>query len=50
MPFKSRAQAAYMFIHKPKLAREFAEKTANIKKLPEHVAKKRKEIAEKMIH
>jgi len=33
-PFKSKAQAKYMFAIKPALAEEFAKKTLNIKKLP----------------
>ncbi len=41
MPFKSKAQARYMFAKKPELAEEFAEATPNIKKLPNHVKKKR---------
>lgn len=40
MPFKSKAQAKFMFAKKPKLAKEFAEKTKSIKALPEHVKKK----------
>lgn len=35
MPFKSKAQARYLHAVKPELAKEFAEKTLNIKKLPE---------------
>ncbi len=41
-PFKSKAQQKFMFAKKPKLAKEFAEATPNIKKLPEHVKKKKK--------
>lgn len=40
MPFKSKAQAHYMFAVKPELAKEFAAKTKSIAKLPEHVKKK----------
>ena len=40
MPFKSKAQAKYMFAKKPELAKEFAAATPSIKKLPEHVKKK----------
>lgn len=40
MPFKSKAQAGYMFVHHPKIAREFASKTRDIAALPER-AKKR---------
>jgi hypothetical protein len=42
MPFKSKAQQKFMFSQKPKLAKEFAEHTPNIKSLPEHVKKKKK--------
>lgn len=33
MPFKSQAQRAFMFIHHPKIAKEFEASTVN-KKLP----------------
>jgi len=36
MPFKSKAQAKHLFSTKPKIAKEFAEKTKSIKSLPEH--------------
>ena len=36
MPFKSRAQARWMFSKKPELAKEFASETSSIKALPEH--------------
>lgn len=39
MPFKSKAQAKYMFAKKPKLAKEFASKTKSIKALPKKVKK-----------
>ena len=42
MPFKSKAQARYMFAKKPELAKEFAEATPSIKKLPNHVKKRKK--------
>ncbi len=42
MPFKSKAQQRYLFAKKPKLAKEFAEHTANISKLPEIAPKARK--------
>jgi hypothetical protein len=42
MPFKSLAQARYLFANKPKIAKEYAAKTKSIKKLPEHVKKKKK--------
>ena len=35
MPFKSQAQARYMFAKKPSMAKEFASKTKSIKGLPE---------------
>ena len=35
MPFKSKAQARFLFSQKPKIAKEFASKTKNFKKLPE---------------
>jgi len=35
MPFQSKAQARFLFAKDPKLAKEFAEKTKNIKTLPE---------------
>ena len=45
MPFKSKAQAGYLFAKKPKVAKEFADATKeegiNIKKLPEHVKQKK---------
>ena len=37
MPFKSKAQAKYLFAKKPELAKEFASKTKSIKALPEKV-------------
>lgn len=41
MPFKSKAQQGYLFIHHPEIAEEFAEHTPKsaYKKLPEHVSK-----------
>lgn len=42
MPFKSKAQARYMFAKEPEIAREFADKTKNIKALPEKVKKNKK--------
>jgi len=41
MPFKSKAQARYMFAKKPELAKEFASKTKSIKSLPNKVKKKK---------
>jgi len=42
MPFKSKAQQAYLFAKKPAIAKEFAAKTKSFKKLPEHVKPKTK--------
>ena len=42
MPFKSRAQSRYLFATEPKMAKEFAAKTPNMKKLPEKVKPKKK--------
>lgn len=42
MPFKSKAQARFMFSKKPALAQEFADATKSIKKLPEYVKVKSK--------
>ena len=36
MPFKSKAQAKYMFAKHPKIAKEFAKHTPSIKALPAH--------------
>ena len=41
-PFKSKAQARFMYAKHPKLAKEFSEHTKSIKKLPEHVKPKAK--------
>jgi hypothetical protein len=42
MPFKSKAQRAYLFMHEPEVAKEFAAHTPKGKKLPEHVKPKAK--------
>lgn len=42
MPFKSKAQRGYLFAKKPKVAREFAEKTPKGVKLPARVKAKKK--------
>jgi hypothetical protein len=39
MPFKSKAQAKFMFANHPTIAKEFADATPDIKKLPEHKKK-----------
>jgi hypothetical protein len=38
-PFRSKAQARYLYSQKPKIAKEFASKTKSIKALPEHKKK-----------
>jgi len=40
MPFKSKAQAKYMFAKHPEIAKEFADATPSIKKLPTRLKKK----------
>lgn len=50
MPFKSKAQAHWMFLKKPKMAKEWAAHTKSIKSLPEKVTKKKsmkKKVAKK---
>ena len=42
MPFKSKVQRRYMHAKKPKLAKEFQEKTPKNAKLPERKRKKKK--------
>ncbi len=37
MPFKSKAQARFMFAKHPAIAKEFAAKTSSIKSLPDYV-------------
>lgn len=49
MPFKSKAQAKYMFWAKPKLAKEFAEKTLSIKNLPKKLGSTHDKLFEKQI-
>jgi hypothetical protein len=39
MPFKSRAQRAYLFIHHPEVAQEFASKTPRHASLPYKVGR-----------
>lgn len=41
-PFKSKSQMRYMYAKEPELAKEFAEKTKSVKKLPEKVKLKKK--------
>lgn len=42
MPFKSRAQQRYLYATHPAVAKEFAAKTKNFKKLPQHVKQNHK--------
>ena len=42
MPFKSKAQAKYMFAKHPQIAKEFADKTPSIKALPKKLKAKKK--------
>lgn len=41
MPFKSKAQRAYLYAKRPDVAAEFASKTPKGKKLPARVKKKK---------
>lgn len=41
MPFKSKAQQRYLFAKEPAVAREFAKKTVDFKRLPEKVKPKK---------
>ncbi len=49
MPFSSKAQARYLFMKDPAVAKEFASKTKSIKSLPEHVSNKNKSMKAKMV-
>lgn len=40
MPWASKAQRGYMWVHHPEIAREFEKKTVDLAKLPERVKKK----------
>ena len=40
MPFKSKLQRAYLYANKPALAKKYAKKTPEGKKLPKKVKKK----------
>lgn len=42
MPFKSKSQQAYLFIHAPKVAKRFAAKTTDYKSLPEQAAARKR--------
>lgn len=39
MPFKSKAQRAFLYMNHPEVAKEFAAATPKGKKLPDHKAK-----------
>jgi len=41
MPFKSKAQVRFMYSQHPEIAKRWAKETLKIKKLPEHVKKKK---------
>jgi hypothetical protein len=41
MPFKSKAQAKWMFANKPQMAKKWADHTPNIKALPKKKSKKK---------
>lgn len=42
MPFRSKAQEKFMFSQKPKMAKQWAKETPDIKDLPKKVKKKKK--------
>lgn len=42
MPFASKAQRGYLFVHNPKVAKEFAAVTPKGKKLPKRVKRSAK--------
>lgn len=50
MPFKSRAQQRWMFATNPEMAKKWADKTKNFKKLPEKVKKKKKKVIKESFH
>lgn len=41
MPFRSKAQMRWMFVHHPRIARRWAHHTRNLKRLPAHVRRRR---------
>lgn len=45
MPFRSKAQQGYLYVHLPEIAKRFASETPkeDYKKMPEHVKQSRKE-------
>jgi hypothetical protein len=42
MPFKSKAQRSYLYIHHPNVAKEFEKQTKKGNKLPEHIKRKKR--------
>jgi len=42
MPFKSKAQQAYLFAREPNVAKKFAKHTPKGKKLPQKVSRRKK--------
>lgn len=50
MPFKSKAQRAYLYANNPEVAKEFEKKTPKGTKLPQKVAKKDDDIEESFVH
>lgn len=49
MPFQSKAQQAYLFIHHPKLAHDWAAKYGVPKNLPAHKSEGRKKVSEALM-
>ena len=49
MPFKSRAQRAYLYAHDPKVAAEFQRATPKGAKLPERVKKRRTNVGKQVM-
>lgn len=48
MPFKSKAQARFLYAKHPKIAKEFASKTKSLKSLPEHAKGKISQMAKRL--
>lgn len=48
MPFQSKAQRAYLFMHHPEVAKEFASATPKGAKLPQHVKQSRSDRLKKI--
>ena len=42
MPFKSKSQRGYMFVHHPEIAKRWADETPDMKGLPAHVKQSRR--------